>query len=156
MLDKAKLGSVVAVAVTDAFLYRFVQQDIGDVELAPVRSRDLQTVHRTHTNFFLLWLGIRACLGRIDNKVWLRRSHRGHLGFHVYKRCWLYDCLRNHLALWRLYHGLWAGLRRAVEQILMWCLLHLRCHHGHCWHHRFDFFRHIYYIQKEILIKFLI
>ena len=55
MLDKAKLGSVVAVAVTDAFLYRFVQQDIGDVELAPVRSRDLQTVHRTHTNFFLLW-----------------------------------------------------------------------------------------------------
>ena len=36
VLDKAKLASVIAVAVTDAFLYCFVEQDIGDVEVAPV------------------------------------------------------------------------------------------------------------------------
>ena len=36
VLDKAKLASIVAVAVTDAFLYCFVKEDIGDVEVASV------------------------------------------------------------------------------------------------------------------------
>ena len=53
MFDKAKLAGVVAVAVPDALLYGFVlvEQDLGDVQVASVRSRDFQTVFR---HLFLL------------------------------------------------------------------------------------------------------
>ena len=120
VLDKAKLASVVAVAVTDAFLYCFVKEDIGDVEVASVWSRNFQAVFYS---IFLLWW--RLCvvyLRRIDHKVWLRRSHRGHLRFHISKRCGLNDRLWHHLVLRSLNHGLWAGLRRAVERYLVWWL----------------------------------
>ena len=52
VFDEAKLAGVVAVAIPHTFLYGFVEEDLGDGEVASVRSRDFQTV--LHLVFLLM------------------------------------------------------------------------------------------------------